>query len=885
MYRDHFIRHATTDWRVDHSNSGIADGIDFTLPSVYPREVDYVLGLCQEATSLEAAVGATSAGPHRSRLARTALAKVGRVNPWSPRTVLGGSVSCMRIAGARFLNGPNIHDDASGVVIGTEIVSLPPADQPIGMARDRCDAVFGTLNLAEMAEAWAAAAERGRRGLTDFLLRLASVLMTPKSIFPSGGRVLGSPELQMRVFLRCEHATTGLLAWECACKAVLACQPGEDRMAPFKAAYAAFLATAERLAAGPTTAAIARQAQRLGVPWQRLMIPGRFVQLGQGVHGRYLLDGAGDTTGAVSLLMAQDKMLTNRLLRAAGVPVLPMVEVASEASAIRAAESIGYPVVVKPCHSSGGRGVGLNLGTPAAVAEAFRLAAAGGDSVVVEKQAGGRDYRVLAVAGKVVAARAGSDPTNAIHPDNRSILERAAAVLELGIAEIDLRIDDIARPWREADGAVLGLNPVPDLGRHWPAGAGRRLVEPVIRALLPPGSDGRIPTCAITGSIGKTTTANMVVRILGKAGLVVGRCTTTGVRVGEERQRTGDCAGGRYARDLLLDRRIQAGVFELARGGLLKEGMGIDDVDVGAVLNVFDNHVGSDGVAGRAGLARIKAIVARRARRALLLNAEDSLCLAMRQASQAERICLVARDSGCAPLRQHVDAGGCAVTLRPSAVGAEILIVDHGVPRAVTTLAEIPATVGGRHGGKVWNAMFAAGIAHAMGASLDHIREGLRSFKPDMADSEGRLSIVQGHPFQVILHPIDGPEVARELAQFVRTTAVAGRKRVCLSVSGSRPDAYLRATGRVLAGAFDDYLCTNSPFSPRPDPQAVPGLLREGIVEGGVPDKNVICIPSDEDALHLALHESRPGDLLVVVSYATDKAVSLIEAFDSGSAS
>ena len=212
-------------------------------------------------------------------------------------------------------------------------------------------------------------------------------------------------------------------------------------------------------------------------------------------------------------------------------------------------------------------------------------------------------------------------------------------------------------------------------------------------------------------------------------------------------------------------------------------------------------------------------------------------------------------------------------------------MVDRGVPRTVAKLAEIPATVGGRHGGKVWNAMFAAGIAHAMGASLDHIREGLRSFKPDMADSEGRLSIIDRHPFQVILHPIDGPEVARELAHFVRNTAVAGRKRVCLSASGVRADAHLRATGRTLAGAFDAYLCTNSPFSPRPDPQAVPGLLRDGLVEGGVPDNNVICIPSDEDALRLALRESRPGDLLVVVTYATDKAAALIEAFDSDSAS
>src|SRR6266851_4330270 len=80
-------------------------------------------------------------------------------------------------------------------------------------------------------------------------------------------------------------------------------------------------------------------------------------------------------------------------------------------------------------------------------------------------------------------------------------------------------------------------------------------------------------------------------------------------------------------------------------------------------------------------------------------------------------------------------------------------------------------------------------------------------------------------------------------------TAVAGRKRLYLTASGKRTDAFVRATGRALAGSFDAYVCTNSPLSLRPDPQAVPGLLRDGIVEGGVSEEDVVCIPSDEDAL------------------------------------
>src|SRR5258706_3774590 len=44
LYQDHFIRHATVDWRIRRTAASIADGIDFAQ-GVYPRDVDYVLGL------------------------------------------------------------------------------------------------------------------------------------------------------------------------------------------------------------------------------------------------------------------------------------------------------------------------------------------------------------------------------------------------------------------------------------------------------------------------------------------------------------------------------------------------------------------------------------------------------------------------------------------------------------------------------------------------------------------------------------------------------------------------------------------------------------------------------------------------------------------------
>src|SRR5438552_407032 len=309
----------------------------------------------------------------------------------------------MRVTGVGFLTGPNMYDDSSGLLIATDIGSLPPAGRPIEIAPERSGLVFAEMGLADMASAWTMAAPLGRAAASDFMLRLAIALVTPRSIFPSGGVMLGLREGMLTVFLRCEHNRTGAAAWDCAGKAVLACLGGDDRLVSFKAAFATFMRVQHRHSADIVTAGVAREARRLDVPWYRLRNPGQHVQIGQGIHRRYLFDATSNATGAIASLMSNDKMLTNRILGAVGVPVVPMIEVSSEAAAVRAAEGIGYPVVVKPCHGGRGEGVSVRLTGPDRVRAAYRLAFTGQDTVLVEKFAMGDDHRALILGSRVIA--------------------------------------------------------------------------------------------------------------------------------------------------------------------------------------------------------------------------------------------------------------------------------------------------------------------------------------------------------------------------------------------------------------------------------------------------------------------------------------------------
>src|SRR6185312_16136080 len=70
---------------------------------------------------------------------------------WSPIPCCAGlaaAESGMRVTGARFLAGPNIHDDSSGIVIRNEMTSLPPAGAPLASPSDRIDPIFAALDMA-----------------------------------------------------------------------------------------------------------------------------------------------------------------------------------------------------------------------------------------------------------------------------------------------------------------------------------------------------------------------------------------------------------------------------------------------------------------------------------------------------------------------------------------------------------------------------------------------------------------------------------------------------------------------------------------------------------------------------------------------------------------
>jgi cyanophycin synthetase len=142
-------------------------------------------------------------------------------------------------------------------------------------------------------------------------------------------------------------------------------------------------------------------AEERDIPWQ--LTPANFLLFGQGKYQRTIQQGFTDRTSFFGVQISTDKKLTNQILRQAGLPVPVQVEVKTSHAAVKAAQSIGYPVVVKPLNADFGNGVSVKLETEAAIISAFDLALKFSDAVIVENYIPGEDHRLLIIDGEVTS--------------------------------------------------------------------------------------------------------------------------------------------------------------------------------------------------------------------------------------------------------------------------------------------------------------------------------------------------------------------------------------------------------------------------------------------------------------------------------------------------
>ncbi|WP_399697422.1 cyanophycin synthetase [Xenophilus sp.] len=455
-----------------------------------------------------------------------------------------------------------------------------------------------------------------------------------------------------------------------------------------------------------------------------------------------------------------------------------------------------------------------------------------------------------------------TDVTDTVHPEIAARAVDAAQMVGLHICGVDMVCENVIRPLEEQHGGIVEVNAAPGLRMHISPsyGRGRPVGEAIVGQLFDSGDDGRIPVVAVTGTNGKTTTARLVNHLLASGGLVTGMTNTDGVYVGGRQTDSGDCSGPRSARNVLLHPDVQAAVFEVARGGILREGLGFDRCSVAVVTNIGSgDHLGLNYIDSVEELAVLKRVVVRNVAPDghAVLNAADPIVAAMAAACPGS-VTYFAAD------RQHpVMATHRAQGRRTVYVDGDAVVAAEGAWRERVPLAGVPITRGGTLPFQVENVMAAVAAAWAVGLDWDTIRSGLASFMNDAAGVPGRFNVMEYRGATVIADYGHNTDAMKALVAAVDTLP-AKRRSVVISGAGDRRDCDIRDQTAILGAAFDDViLYQDAAQRGRADGEVI-ALLRQGL-EGARRTAHVEEIRGEFTAIDAALARLRPGDLSLIL--------------------
>jgi cyanophycin synthetase len=334
---------------------------------------------------------------------------------------------------------------------------------------------------------------------------------------------------------------------------------------------------------------------------------------------------------------------------------------------------------------------------------------------------------------------------------------------------------------------------------------------------------------------------------------------------------------------------VDSAVFEVARGGILREGLGYDRNDVAVVTNVSGDHLGLHGIDTLSQLAAVKGVIVEAVPRSgsAVLNADDPYVrrMAKRSAGAVIYFSMATEkgDPGYDTVDGHCGRGGAAVVVERGDDG-ELMVLRQGartMPLIYTHL--IPATLDGRARMNVANALAAAGAAWAAGANLHDIRQGLRTFTTSFFQAPGRLNELDVRGFRVVIdycHNVDG---MRRLTEFVDLTMGRGprarRARAgsvafaighaigVVGIPGDRREADMEEFGAIAARSFDEIIVREDRNLRGRAPGETARIVLAGIRTAqaqGARCQRASAVLDELDAAKAGLRRAHRGDLLVI---------------------
>ena len=384
-----------------------------------------------------------------------------------------------------------------------------------------------------------------------------------------------------------------------------------------------------------------------------------------------------------------------------------------------------------------------------------------------------------------------------------------------------------------------------------------------------------MPLAIITGTNGKSTTTRLCSQILKKAGLTVGFSSTDGIWAGDECLDNGDYSGPGGAREVLRNKTVDTAILEVARGGLLRRGLGTENADVSLITNVAEDHLGEYGVNTLEELIEAKFIIrkALKTNGKLILNADDVGCV--KYAEQLnEQITWFSLDKENPIIRSQIEKH-----LNAFYVDNETIVASrNGESASICKIDNIPICFHGAAKYNISNALAATALCSHLGIGDEKIKAGLSSFDGNQ-QNPGRGNVFDYNGASVMVDFAHNPHGLNAVVDTLLQLP-AKRRLVMFGHAGDRRDEDIHALtvaalklhpDQVIVYEIEDYLRGRELGD-------IPAIINKSLKTLDYPPAQVIQARNPVEGAKKALEWSREGDFLLLLTLSDREAVfSLLE--------
>ncbi len=366
----------------------------------------------------------------------------------------------------------------------------------------------------------------------------------------------------------------------------------------------------------------------------------------------------------------------------------------------------------------------------------------------------------------------------------------------------------------------------------------------------------KLTMIGVTGTDGKTTTANMIYQILQAAGVKVGLVSTVNAKIGAEELDTGFHVTTPEAPHVqyYLWRMQEAGlthvVLEATSHGLAQDRVTACEFDIGVVTNITHEHLDYHGDYAQYFNAKAR----------LFEFLSDT---SPKPESVPPLAVLNADDSSYGPLFAMTNVRTVGYSLQPkAALWAEQIQTSPAGTHFLACSEDFSVAVSCKIAGlfNVSNALAAMSAAiFGLGISPETAAAGIAA----MQAIPGRMERIDlGQRFTAL---VDFAHTPNALATALETCKqmTAGRVIAVFGSAGLRDREKRRMMAEISALAADVTVLT----AEDPRTESLAGILQEmeaaAVEKGGTSGKDVLVVPDRAEAIRQAVRLARPGDLVV----------------------